>query len=165
MAIQPPSLRRRPFVVSTPEIATPVPPVQPSMTKAQEAEMEGWFLKDIWRGIMDRLKGWRFCGGGTLGMRNAAASSLAALSKLVDNENENENENENGGFLTTGTTGDDGLKAKKRWGEERDSWLNKGYAPYFGAQWIGVLPGPGVDDPPDVSIGINDDGHTAGYEL
>lgn len=98
---------------------------------------------------MERLKAWRFCG--TFGgIRNSAASSLAALSKLVDTED-----------FTTG----DGVKATKRWGEERDSWSNKGYAPYFGAQWIGVLPGPGVDDLPEMSIGIDNDAHTAGHEL
>ena len=50
-----------------------------------------------------------------------------------------------------------GASAKKRWGEERDSYLNPGYAPYFGAQWNGVLPGPGSEDPPAVLAGIADD--------
>jgi hypothetical protein len=87
MAVQPPSLRRRFAVVSQPEIVDPVPPVQPRMTQAQEEEMRGWFLKDIWRDILERLKSWRICE--TFGFRTSAASASAcppsaATGKLVD---------------------------------------------------------------------------------
>ncbi len=140
MAVQPSSLRQRFAVVSQPEMATPVPPVRPRMTKAQEEEMKGWFLTEIWSNVMECLKSWRSCG--TFWIRSSTTNSLAAIAKLMDKE--------------------DFLSAKKRWGEERDSWSNTGYAPYFGAQWIGVLPGPAPSDLSAVSMGISDDEETAG---
>ena len=147
MAVQPPSIRERFEVVSDPEVATPVPPVQPRMTKAQEEEMKGWFLKEIWRNIINRLRSWRFWrlrGAGSLAASSpAAAPSPSDTATLVDE-----------GF-------EDDASAKKLWGEERDSWLNKGYAPYFGAQWNGVLPGPGPGDLPAVPIDADDDEETA----
>ena len=98
MAVQPPSLRQW-FVVSQPAGATPVLPVQPRITKAQEEEMKGWSIKDTWRDIMECC--WRF--RGTFGIRNSAASSLADIAKLVDREDIG-----------------DVVTAKNRWGEERD---------------------------------------------
>lgn len=140
LAVQPPSLRQRFAVVSQPEIAAPVPPVRPRMTQAQEAEMKGWFLHEIWSNIRECLKSWRSCG--TFWIRSSATNSLAVIARLVERE--------------------DGGRAKKLWGEERDSWSNTGYAPYFGAQWIGVLPGPAPGDLSTVSVGTGDDEETAG---
>ena len=142
MAIQPPSLRQR-FVLSQPEIVAPVPPVTPTMTKAQEEEMKGWFLKEVWSNIMERLKDWGM--RGIYGIRNFTANSPAATARLADRED----------FR-------DAVSAKKRWGEERDSWLNPGWAPYFGGQWIGVLPGPAPTELPAVPMGIDDDEDAAG---
>lgn len=143
MTIQPPSLRQRFVVVSEPEMVNPAPPVKPIMTKAQEEEMRGWFLKEVWSKIMERLKDWGICG--TFGIGNSAANSPAATAKRVDKEEFRE-----------------GVSAKNRWGEERDSWLNPGWAPYFGGQWIGVLPGPAPGELPAVPMGIYDDEDTAG---
>jgi len=99
---------------------------------------------------MDRLRSWRFwrlCGASGRGTSPPAAHlSPSDTATLVDED-----------FKDNAST----KSAKKLWGEERDSWLNKGYAPYFGAQWNGVLPGPGPDDPPaspiDIVIDIVDD--------
>ena len=89
---------------------------------------------------MECLKSWRSCG--TFWIRHSTANSLAVVAKLVDK----------GDFMS----------AKKLWGEERDSWSNTGYAPYFGAQWIGVLPGPAPGDLSAVSMGAGDDEETVG---
>lgn len=87
---------------------------------------------------MERLKSWRLCG--RFGVRNTAAAFSAAAARLVGEE-----------------LFGDVVSAKKLWGEERDSWWNKGFAPYFATQWIGVLPGPGPDDPPNLSTVIDED--------
>ena len=139
MAVQPPSLRRRFVVVSQPEMATPVPPVRSRMTKAQEKEMKGWFLQEIWSNIMECSKSRRPCG--TFWNKNPTTNSIAVSAKLIDRE--------------------DFRSAMKLWGEERDSWSNTGYAPYFGAQWIGVLPGPAPGDLPAVSMGTGDSEESA----
>jgi hypothetical protein len=131
------------FVVSLPEIATPVPPVQPRMTKAQQEEMEGWFLKEIWRGITGRLKSWRT--GSTSGTGNHPATSPPVAHLPPRNTAD----------LVAEEAFGEVASAKKRWGEERDSWFNPGYAPYFGAQWIGVFPGPGPDDLPAVHMRLD----------
>ena len=146
MASQPASLRGRFQVVSQPEIATPVPPVQPRMTKAQEEEMRGWFLKEIWKNIMERLRSWRLWR--LFGANGPAVNPPPSVTATLVDE---------GDF--------DDASSKKRWGEERDSWLNKGYAPYFGAQWIGMLPGPGPDDPPTVPTGTVDDEEAGGVKV
>jgi len=103
------------------------------MTNAQVEEMKDWFLKDIWRGIMEHLTSWRFCG--PFGYQNATTSSPAAAAKLMDEEHFG-----------------DVVSAKKPWGDECDSWWNKGFALYFATQWVSVLLGPGPDDPPDLSV-------------
>ena len=125
-------------------MATPAPPVMPNMTKAQEEEMKGWFLKEVWSKIMERLKEWGICGA--FGIRNPAANSPAATAGLVDKKEDFR------GVVST----------KKRWGEERDSWLNRGWAPYFGGQWIGVLPGPAPSELPAVPMITDDYEDTAG---
>ena len=147
MAVQPESLRLRFVELSTPEVATPVAPVQPRMTEAQEAEMKGWFLREIWRVIVERLKGWRTC--------TFFGASIPAASRPAANLPP-------GGTTNLNVGKEGGASTKKRWGEERDSWLNKGYAPYWGAQWIGVLPGPGPDDPPAVLMDTESNEETAG---
>ena len=123
------------------------------MTKAQEEEMKGWFLKEIWRNIIDRLRSWRIwrlCGASSPATSPPPATlSPSGTATLVDEGFEDDDASAT-------------RKAKKLWGEERDSWLNKGYATYFGLLWNGVLPGPGPDDPPAVPIDIDDDEETAG---
>jgi hypothetical protein len=142
MASQPPSLHR--FRMSQPEIAVPIPPVQPRMTRVQEEEMKGWFLPANWTNIMERVRCWRIWR--LFGESCPAATPPPSDALLLDP--------------------DDAIQRRGPWGEERDSWLSKAYAPYFGAQWKGVLLGPGPEDPPSAPTDMADeDDETAGEVL
>ena len=164
MAVQPPSLRVR-FDVSAPEIATPVPPVQPRMTRAQAQEMRGWFLAEVWRCIRHRLGSWRLwrlCGARSPPARLPAPAAARVEEDAGSDEDADVDvdvgaQNQDQGQSQDRSRSRNQSRNQKLWGEERDSWANKGYAPYFGAQWDGVLPGPGHDDLPAVPANIVDE--------
>jgi hypothetical protein len=117
------------------------------MTKTQEQVMKGWFRQETWRDIKRRLGRWRLWGlcCATIPPSRPPPSDIPAAGSPVSD---------------TTTLVDEDVR-QGPWGEERDSWANRGWAPYFGGQWNGVFPGPGPETPPlppdSVDVDVNDE--------